>query len=429
MEINKKFKNCHKNCQKSVIKFCQKIVFVKNFMMDLQSCFSPTKCTNQKKDRLFPEDRSPQKYLPSPKFKKLGPKYNTDLYESIINQKNPDQVFIKSSPIKSIASPSLLSKQGFLTESKVHPIITFNIPSISSDFYVHPIDWSKKNQICVSMDNVVYFFSSNCKNPKQIITNIELASSCGYSVDGDSVIIGTRYGILYNVDTKTFQIDSVLGVSDNTISVIKNTGNNTLVGDHDGLVLRFDQRCPSHMDAITAHESEVCNIAVNPNGIHFATGSNENTVKIWDLRNLCQPYSCYYEHSAAVRAIAFSPVNENMIVTGGGTTDKSIRIWDINSCQTVRYIQTGSQVCNLIWNEQYDTIFSTHGFCQNSICLWSSQLKMISSIRKHKNRVLYACSSPESTHILTGAPSDKVYIWKMFPKPDSLSVKQMFSLR
>ncbi|EAY08010.1 WD repeat protein, putative [Trichomonas vaginalis G3] len=397
--------------------------------MDFQTCFSPTKCTSQKKDRLFPEDRSPQKYYPSPKFKKTSPKYNTDLYESLINQNSPDQVFIKSSPIREISSPKFKGKYTFLTNPNVHPVISLNVPSVSSDFYIHPIDWSKKDQICVTSDNSVYFFNSNNRNSKHILTNIEIPSSCGYSNDGNSVTIGTRCGNIYVINSNTFQAESCMQIYDSTISVIRNTSQGTLIGDQDGNILRFDSRCPTNLDVISAHESEVCNIAISNDGNHFATGSNENTVKIWDFRALSNPYSSYCEHSAAVRALSFSSINPDLIVSGGGTTDKTIRIWDINTCVTSKTVQTGSQICNLIWNERYDTILSTHGFSQNSICLWSSQLKLMNSIKIHKNRVLYSCSSPESTHVLTAAPHDKVYIWKLFPKHESMSVQQIFSLR
>lgn len=36
------------------------------------------------------------------------------------------------------------------------------------------------------------------------------------------------------------------------------------------------------------------------------------------------------EHTAAVKALAWSPHKTSLLATGGGSTDKTIKLWDIN---------------------------------------------------------------------------------------------------
>ncbi len=41
--------------------------------------------------------------------------------------------------------------------------------------------------------------------------------------------------------------------------------------------------------------------------------------------------SKFSDHKAAVKALAWSPHSHNTLITGGGTTDKTIKFWNVNS--------------------------------------------------------------------------------------------------
>jgi WD40 repeat protein len=52
------------------------------------------------------------------------------------------------------------------------------------------------------------------------------------------------------------------------------------------------------------------------------------------------------------RALSWSPTAPGIIASGGGTSDKTIRIWNAETGTTINAVDTGSQVCNLLWNEE-----------------------------------------------------------------------------
>lgn len=56
------------------------------------------------------------------------------------------------------------------------------------------------------------------------------------------------------------------------------------------------------------------------------------------------------EHGAAVKAIAWNPTQRNIIASGSGTSDRNIRVFDINNSQEMIKMDTGSQVCNLTFD-------------------------------------------------------------------------------
>lgn len=55
----------------------------------------------------------------------------------------------------------------------------------------------------------------------------------------------------------------------------------------------------------------------------LASGGNDNMVHIYDIRN--QKRVDYYTHSAAIKAITW--IDSSTLITGGGTADKKLKIW------------------------------------------------------------------------------------------------------
>jgi len=60
------------------------------------------------------------------------------------------------------------------------------------------------------------------------------------------------------------------------------------------------------------------------------------------------------EHTAAVKALAWSPHRNSLLATGGGSTDKSIKLWDTGEMVCTKTVETGSQVCNMLFSNTTD---------------------------------------------------------------------------
>jgi cell division cycle protein 20 (cofactor of APC complex) len=50
------------------------------------------------------------------------------------------------------------------------------------------------------------------------------------------------------------------------------------------------------------------------------------------------------DHQAAVKALAWCPWQRNTLASGGGTADKTIRIWNTADGTNIKCTDTGSQV-------------------------------------------------------------------------------------
>jgi cell division cycle 20-like protein 1, cofactor of APC complex len=188
-------------------------------------------------------------------------------------------------------------------------------------------------------------------------------------------------------------------------------------GSRDRLIFHRDVRSPDqYLRRLSGHKQEVCGLKWNTEDGQLASGGNDNKLIVWDKLNETPLYR-FSEHTAAVKAIAWSPHQHHLLASGGGTADRTIKFWNTSTGSMIKEIDTGSQVCNLGWSKNSDEIISTHGYSQHQIVIWKyPRMEQIVSLTGHTYRVLYLAMSPDGQMIVTGAGDETLRFWKIFNK-------------
>merc|ERR1712232_1446055 len=197
-----------------------------------------------------------------------------------------------------------------------------------------------------------------------------------------------------------------------------------------------DNQCDM-IQQLKFHKQEVCGLKWSEDSLYLASGGNDNKLAIWDIRYSNKPL-CYGKHKAAVKAITWSPHDSGLIASGGGTADRCIKFWNVNSfisasnkdplsastakngnpfvLKPIEVIDTGSQVCNLLWSKNVNEIVSTHGYSLNQIVVWKyPTMEKIVTLTGHTYRVLYLAGSPDGQTVVTGAGDETLRLWNIFP--------------
>ncbi len=200
-------------------------------------------------------------------------------------------------------------------------------------------------------------------------------------------------------------------------------------GGRDSTIVQHDVRSRNHhVSTYRGHLQEVCGLKWNEDGSVLASGGNENYLCLWDaamsnsrsnfrssIRDGVSPRITLTEHKAAVKALDFCPFNRHLLASGGGTADRCIKFWNTNSGTMLNSIDTGSQVCSLLWSKHNKEICSSHGFSENQLILWSyPTMTKMQELTGHTSRVsLSLLLTPECSITSNTVTFCRFYIWQV----------------
>jgi len=184
----------------------------------------------------------------------------------------------------------------------------------------------------------------------------------------------------------------------------------------DTTIINWDVRIPNpRVSTFSHHNGEVCGLKWSFDEQQLASGGNDNKLFVWNAHST-NPVLRLTNHTAAVKALAWSPHQHGLLASGGGTADRTIRFWNTLANQQIECIDTGSQVCNLVFSKTHNELVSTHGYSQNQIVLWKyPSMDKVATLTGHSYRVLYLAMSPDGETIVTGAGDETLRFWNAFP--------------
>ena len=85
---------------------------------------------------------------------------------------------------------------------------------------------------------------------------------------------------------------------------------------------------------MAGHDKPVRSVAFSPNGQLLASGSDDNTIRVWDTAS-GKPLRALRGHGNAVRSIEFSPDGQ-WVLSGG--EDQKVRVWDVHGYEETRLL-------------------------------------------------------------------------------------------
>lgn len=193
----------------------------------------------------------------------------------------------------------------------------------------------------------------------------------------------------------------------------------------DHFIYHHDVRSPNdHFEKLVGHTQEVCGLKWNTEGTMLASGGNDNNLLVWDHHGNKLLHR-FTDHIAAVKAIAWNPHRRGVLVSGGGTADKSIKFWNTMNGTLTTSHDTGSQVCNIVWSKRTNDIISSHGYANNTlissnqVIVWKpDKMRRVATLSGHTSRVLYMAMSNDGTTVVTGAGDETLRFWDLFSSID-----------
>lgn len=230
------------------------------------------------------------------------------------------------------------------------------------------LSWGANNYLAVALSKTLYLWNAATGDIKELM-NVEsdadnyISSVSFIPNSGNHIAIGTAQNTVQLWDVQQGrQLRTLRGHSGRVGSL---SWNNHILssGSKDNTIIHHDVRVQNNViGRMSHHTQEVCGLAWSPDGTYLASGANDNTLIIQEASNIqnlsIQPKHVLTEHQAAVKALAWSPHERNLLASGGGTADRCIKFWNASSGAMLNSIDTGSQVCSLAWSPMEKEILS-----------------------------------------------------------------------
>ena len=153
-----------------------------------------------------------------------------------------------------------------------------------------------------------------------------------------------------------------------------------------------------------AHAEAVMAVAISPDGLRVASGSEDHTVKLWETSS-GQLIRTLYGHTARVNAVAFSP---DGLAIFSGSSDKTVRQWDVSSGRVLRtfapHVADVSSVAVTPDGMRLVTAEGRGGSKDTGVRLWDTATgRVLLNFKGHTDPVNAVAVSPSGAYVLTGS--------------------------
>eukprot|EP00250_Pteridium_aquilinum_P008694 c18141_g1_i1 orf=281-1864(+) len=291
------------------------------------------------------------------------------------------------------------------------PYKVLDAPALQDDFYLNLVDWSSHNVLSVGLGTCVYLWSA-CTSKVTKLCDLgpdDTVCSVGWTQRGTYLAVGTNLGEVQIWDALRCKKVRTMGGHRTRVGTLAWSSHVLSSGSRDRSILQRDVRVQEDfVSKLTGHKSEVCGLKWSYDDRELASGGNDNQLFVWGQQGT-QPMLKFSEHTAAVKAIAWSPHQHGLLASGGGTADRCIRFWNTATSSHLNCVDTGSQATLDLCLD----VVVADGFFDSAVFV------QLATLTGHTFRVLYLAISPDGQTIVTGAGDETLRFWTVFPSPKS----------
>ncbi|MBW4561135.1 MAG: serine/threonine protein kinase [Mojavia pulchra JT2-VF2] len=187
----------------------------------------------------------------------------------------------------------------------------------------------------------------------------------------------------------------------------------TIISNQTTPLIAQKWRC---INTLTGHVASVRSVAMSPDGQTLASGSDDNTIKLWhlgsgSLKNTLTSQSGFFKNGATwFTCVALSRDGQTL---ASGSLDKIIRIWDWGSGKQIRNLKGHADRVNAIAiSPDSQTLVS--GSRDNTIKVWNLVTgQLLRNIDGHSNSVTTLAISPNAQTLASGSWDNTIKVWNL----------------
>uniref|UniRef100_A0A3Q4AI05 CDC20/Fizzy WD40 domain-containing protein n=1 Tax=Mola mola TaxID=94237 RepID=A0A3Q4AI05_MOLML len=312
---------------------------------------------------------------------------------------------------RQVVTPASVKKTRYISST---PDRILDAPKPRNDFHLNLLDWSsQKNVLTVALHNCVYLWNATQGDAillMKLERNEDYISSLSWTSVGSYLAVGTSdFKVqLWDVEDQK----RIRSMESHTARVSSLSWNEHVLSSYSWHIHHPDVRLADHhLCMLTGHSQGVCELQWSLDRRYLASGGNDNLVYVWPRLQEGGVGS----HSQAVHS--------KHPASGGGTNDRHIRIWNVNSGSCISSLNTQSQISSLVFAPNYKELLSAHGYTRNSVVML--KYPSLRKVKELNGEILNLTLNPDCSTIATVAGDETIRLWKSFEvDPDENMTKE-----
>ena len=179
-------------------------------------------------------------------------------------------------------------------------------------------------------------------------------------------------------------------------------------GSHDNTVRLWDMDTWTEIVRLEGHTAAVNSVVFSPDGRTLASRDDDNTVRLWDVDTQTQIHTLE-GHTGSVESVSFSPDGQTL---ASGGNDDIVRLWDVAMrTEIVRLEGHTGYVSSVSFSPDGGTLAS--GSHDNTVRLWDVATQTeIGVLEGHTGWVNSVSFSPDGRTIASGGNNGDVRLWR-----------------
>ncbi len=159
---------------------------------------------------------------------------------------------------------------------------------------------------------------------------------------------------------------------------------------------------------LMGHAGEVNAVAINPDGKSIVSGSDDKTIKVWDLSSRTLQHTLK-GHQDWVYSLAISPDSQTII---SGSKDTTIRLWNLPTGKQIRTLKGHSSYINSVAISPDSTKIASASY-DKTVKVWNLKTGQVGTLQGHSREVLAVAFSPNGKKIVSGSVDRTIKIWDL----------------
>jgi WD40 repeat protein/tRNA A-37 threonylcarbamoyl transferase component Bud32 len=189
-------------------------------------------------------------------------------------------------------------------------------------------------------------------------------------------------------------------------------GKRIATGSWDQTAKVWDAATGRELLTLNGHTQEVYGVALSPDGKRIATGSEDQTAKVWDAAT-GRELLTLNGHTQEVNSVAFSPDGKRIVTGSGEVLDErgEAKVWDAATGRELLALNGHtSQVRSATFSPDGKRIVV--GTTDSTVKVWDADTgREVFALNGHTGSVTSAAWCPDGTRIVTSSWDDTVKVW------------------